>query len=231
MAVLSDLNEMLLNLAADRGISQFSPSTSPNKDEVINWINDGLVLTVLMLCGARIDTGQYTPGRFDKLAKLTDQEIESDGADPDGKLALPSDTVPVSFYLGIKIGASGSEVRAVEVTMTELFERGGSGTFDVTAANPIYAWGDAQLYYRPMTANWRAIFHYIRMPAELSAGGNEIFPIDRDLMEIVTEYVKGQMWGQKQRNVRLCAEHFAKFFKLIDETLGKAAQRTVMHAI
>ncbi len=245
LAALTDLDEMLRILAAERNRADFSASTSPTKTEVINWINDGVVDTVRRLLPRRLRSGEYTEGRLDKLTKLIgrdDINIETSG-DPltDGTylLSLPTDTNPM-FYFAVRFGVTGSEARAKEVPFIELCERGVAGKPEAaTAADPLYSWANATWHYRPqgysaLTPPYtRVLFYFVAYPTPMVEGtaDQESFKIDKDLIPTVLEYVMFYIWAQKSRNKSLAQVHLQEYLKRIAAWRGKSSYRVRKEAI
>jgi len=236
---LSDLDEMLRLCAAERDKDSFSANTEPTQNEVINWLNDAVIDMIRMLSPRRLDNGKWTPGRLDKLIRITETETVADQATANGYVALPSTADAVCHFLGVKIGASGSEVRAKEVSVAEMFERGVAGTaFVATTSNPIYAWANGKLYYRPKINSANIIYYYLTLEPEgtsiaMSEGTaeTEIFPLDRDLMIPAVSYVKAQLWAQDARDVESAAYHWKDYLTKMQEIIGDTDKIQVKHVV
>lgn len=229
-STLTDLDEMLQTLAADVGLPSFSASTKPTEAQIIYWINDGILDVIRLLCPRRMKNGEWTEGRTDRLLKLMMADSRSTGTEFTGQMSLPDN--PICFFLGIKYGTAGSEVRAQEVPLIELLERDIAGSpFTITTATPVYSWSGSGIRIEPAADSKIVDFHYLVRPTAMAQTTNEDFPIENDLFNVVMDYVRTMIWSQNQRNIELAALHAESYYKQINELIGEANATVAGHTI
>jgi hypothetical protein len=221
----SDLTEMLSILASDVRLTALSESTEPKLSEALGWINDGIKDVIHFLLPARLDTGKWTPGRTDKLLSLSAMATATDSADPNGFLAIPTSPRSICFYRAIRV----NNVRAVEVSLRELYER--VGTFAATSTAPIYAWAIGMIHYRPVSVNAVVKFDYLTLPADMVVTTAETFPIAKDLIPVVLDYARMSLHSQGARDPGRAFYFFSEYMKKINDLIGSSQQLTEPHRV
>lgn len=206
---------ILLTVAYQRNYAALSDDTKPTEDQVLAWTDAAIRDLIVQCLPRRLEAGQMSPGRLDKLVKALKKELVTCSS---GTCDLPS-TAPMALaYLSILVGTyvdpTTTLYPAGEVNYNALLDASLDANYTPAATDPIYAWADGKLYYLPTTAN-RVDYHYVELPARMAASDN--WPICDSLIPLGIIYVLAEMWDQLSNMKR--AQNYRDLYKVQVELL------------
>ena len=208
-----------------RGGTAFSTTTDPTLAQATDWLNEGVKAVHSALAPKRIAPNVVTPGRLDKLTKVT--ELDSNGITSSIYALLPDVNTPISYYYGVMgvMAAAPYYRRSREVLINEYYQRKTGDYASDTAENIIYAFQAKEATGAPsvvVSAGLSSvIFFYTTLAADMSTGASTgEFPLDDDLWPLVIHYALWKLYSQKNRNPRKAQKHLKIFEMQLKHLVG-----------